>query len=605
MNFRFCVLGTFDVRDGTATVDIGPHKQRLLLATLLSRANTVVSVDQLIEAIWDDAPPRTARKNLQAYVSTLRKIVGPRISHTGYGYLIKCDAAELDLIRFEDAVAQARIANRAGDIDGAATALAAALAQWRGPFLADMPRSPVLEAEHVRLAERRLRVCEDWAEAAGRLGDHRDVLDVIDALADAHPERERLAMAKLTALYQCGRRQEALAYYEFIRAALADELGLDPSPAMQRLFRAILAGEPIGVTGARDPVGQVADTPTDPVGTGQKRRPGSDPGPDTESAIRGCGDPLPTDLADFIGREREIGRLVDGFGKACDDAATAVVTGPVGAGKTALAVHVAHLAAAQFPDGVLYAAMREHDRRPRSGPAVLAGLAATVGLTLVDPGLPEASAAWRAWLSDRRVLIVLDDARDEASVRALQPGRGASRMVVTSRFRLSGLDGVRRVELDDLSTAEAVELTAKVAGFDAVLARPDEIARQLSRCGRSPLAVRILAGRMRHLAGPPVRDDGGDLLDQLVLGDLSVAGRCREHCADLPAADLRVLATLAGAAGLPYRAATVGSIDPATDRAIDSLVEAHLLRRPEGDVVAHADVYEIPSIAFEYARTRL
>jgi DNA-binding SARP family transcriptional activator len=593
---RFSMLGTFEVRDDAGPIDIGPHKQRLLLAALLCHPNTVVSVAQLTDAVWDETPPRTARKNIQAYMSTLRKVVGPRINHTGYGYVLQCTAAELDVIRFEEATARGRGAARSGATEDAAAAFAEALAQWRGPFLADVPRSAVLEAESVRLADRRLRACEDWAEAVGRLGDHRDVLDVVDALADAHPERERLTTAKLIALYQCGQRQEALAYYDFLRMSLSRDLGLDPSPNLQRLFRVMLAGGPIEPVAPRPEAAAPRPAPAAPVPA---------PAPQVV-ALRG--DPLPADIADFTGREREIGRLVAGFGPSCDDTGVALITGPVGIGKTALAIHVAHLTTAHFRDGQLFVPMRDRHRRPRPLPDVLAGISAALGLDLGDTGTPDAASAWRAWLSLRHVLIVLDDARDESVIRGLLPGRGPSRMIVTSRFRLGGLENVRRVEPRDLSAPEAIELTAKVAGVGAVLDDRNEIGRHIARAGRSPLAVRILAGRVRQFGGPPIRS-GGEILDQLVLGDLSVAARYRDHCDDLPARDLRVLAALAESGCPPYDRSAASarlSARPAdTDRAIESLVDAHLLARPDDDVVAHAEFLEMPALAYDYVCRRI
>lgn len=578
---QFCLLGPLQVRRGLDQVTIGAHKQRLLLATLLCRANTVMSVDHLIEAIWEDAPPRTVRKNLQAYISTLRKVIGDRLVHTPYGYSIRCGSGELDILRFDEAATTGREAARSGDHAAAATAFAEALALWRGPFLADVPHSAFLAATAARLAERRLRLCEDWSEAALALGDHREVLDVIDDMAAAHPERERLTIAKLIALCRCGRRTEALAYYEFIRVSLARDLGLDPSPQLQLIFQAMLSGDPVGID------------------AGQAR---------AEAARPPGASPLPRDIADFTGRAREIGLLTEALAAGSDSGVALLVTGPVGTGKTALAVHVAHLAATRFADGQVLAAMRDARRRPRPLANVLTELAATLGFDIGDATAPDATAAWRAWLSRRNVLIILDDAREEPVVRALLPGRGPSRVVVTSRYRLGGIESVTRVDLGAFDRAEAAELTAKIAGFGAVLGRLPEIAAAIDRCGRLPLAVRILAGRLRERGHPPLRV-GEDVLGQLVLGDLSLARRYREHLSELPEDERHVLGTLVLSMSPPYGAAAIAEVMTAFGvsgaHIVESLVEANLLLPASDEVTAHSDQYVMPALAYDCARSVL
>lgn len=597
-DLRFAVLGPFQVYRASEQIDIGPYKQRLLLATLLCRANTVLPVEQLIELIWEDAPPRSARKNLQAYLCILRKILGTRLVHTTYGYTLQCSAAELDIIRFEESSAQGRKATRNGAVADAASAFAKALALWRGPFLADVPHSVFLEAMSARLADRRLRVFEDWAEAAIHLGDYQEVLDAIDEIADAHPERERLTMAKLIALYRCGRRQEALAYYELIRISLARELGLDPSPQLQHLFRAILSGDSVGIAAGHLPQPR-------PGIMSATLHPEADSGSRRGSLLNG--NPLPRDVAEFTGRTYEIGVLIEALSPTADGGAGALVTGPVGTGKTALAMHAAHIVTSQFTDGLLFVPMRDQHRRRRTAADVLSFVVAALRLDIGNAGVPDASGAWRAWLSGRSVLIVLDDACEESAIQTLLPGQGSSRILVTSRYRMSGIESVARIDLGDLARAEALELIVKIAGFDAVLDRFAEIASYLDRCGRSPLVVRLLARRMRETAGSLFHSDE-DTPTRLMSSEGSVTRRYREHFDELPSRDRSALKTLISNASPPFDGAVMAKVlgtGSAAELAIESLVEANWLLRPDLEVTAHAERFHMPPLAYQYALSRL
>jgi hypothetical protein len=335
---------------------------------------------------------------------------------------------------------------------------------------------------------------------------------------------------------------------------------------------------------------------------------GRAPGRRAVGALAPGGNPLPRDVTEFTGRAREIGILAESLSSGSDGRAGALVTGPVGTGKTALAVHVAHLVSTRFADGQAFVPMRGEHRRPRPLADVLAGLSATLGAGIGDAAAPDASMAWRAWLSRRSVLIVLDDAREESVVRALLPGRGPSRVLVTSRYRLGGIESVTRVELGELDRAEAVELAAKIAGFGAVLGRLDEIASFVDRCGRLPLAVRILAGRIQERAHPPLRATG-DVLDQLVLGDLSLARRYREHFDELSQDERDALATLVWRTSPPYGEGALAEVLAGPHgrgtRVIESLVEANLLVRADDEVTAHADQYAMPALGYACARSLL
>lgn len=256
MQTSFNILGplTAELRTGEyharpTELDAGPFKQRLLLALLLCRCNSVVMVEELIDALWWDGPPRTAHKNIQVYISHLRKLLTEdgrpsRLIYHPSGYQLALNSTEVDALRFEEMSWAGRLALRRGDARGSAASMRRALGLWRGPALADLQVSPVLREEAARLDDRRVSGYEDWFEAELLLDNHAEVLEEIEAVVRAHPLRERLRSHQLTALYRGGRQVEALAEYDNLRQRLTSELGLDPSPALQRLYQSILSGHP-------------------------------------------------------------------------------------------------------------------------------------------------------------------------------------------------------------------------------------------------------------------------------------------------------------------------------------------------------------------------
>jgi DNA-binding SARP family transcriptional activator len=239
----FSILGPLTaelVGPSPAELDIGPLKQRLLLALLLCRCNSVVLVDEVVDTLWWDGPPRTAHKNIQVYITHLRKFLADagqpdRLRFRPPGYQLELVAANLDALRFEELFRAGRLALRDGDARASAAAMRQALGLWRGHPLKDLQVSPVLRAEAARLSERRLAAFEDWFEAELLLGNHAEVLDEIDAVVRAHPLRERLRGQQLTALYRGGRQAEALDAYRRARAMLAEELGLEPGEELREL----------------------------------------------------------------------------------------------------------------------------------------------------------------------------------------------------------------------------------------------------------------------------------------------------------------------------------------------------------------------------------
>jgi YVTN family beta-propeller protein len=250
---HFRVLGPVEVVADGRTLGLGGRRQRALLAALLLHANEVVSSERLIELVWGDAPPVTVTTALHGYVSGLRRLLEPGraadappevLLTRAPGYLLRVENDDVDLHRFERLAREARDALARGEAEPALVLLQDALALWRGTPLDDLPPGPFAEAERQRLEELRLAAAEDRIDAELALGRHAHVVGEITALVARHALRERLRAQLMLALYRSGRQGEALAAYQDARRTLLDELGIEPTPELQRLERAILNQDP-------------------------------------------------------------------------------------------------------------------------------------------------------------------------------------------------------------------------------------------------------------------------------------------------------------------------------------------------------------------------
>jgi DNA-binding SARP family transcriptional activator/tetratricopeptide (TPR) repeat protein len=548
---HFAVLGPLAVESppGRWPVLRGA-RQRTLLAVLLLNANQHVHVDVLVESLWPEVPPKSYTSNLHTYLSRLReRIDGLRVGHGPLGYRLQAEPHELDLLVFRSAAAEGQVAARAGDAVAASRHYRRALAQWRGPVLAGL-HVPRLDADVARLESERLAVFEDCVDAELTAGRHGELTGELQAMITEHPLRERLAAQLMIALHRAGRQGDSLEIYRRLRTTLIDELGVEPGAEARRVHAAVLRGE--------DPVPRLPATPAPVWPVCQ----------------------LPPDTADFTGRDAELAELTTVLGSG-SGVPVAVLSGEPGAGKSTLAVRAAHRLRAKFPDGQLYV-----PSGPRDLGDVLADLLRALGVT--GPAIPDdvhaRAAVFRGRLTDRRVLVVLDDATDPEHVRTLLPGTPGCAVLVTSRRRLSGLAGAHRLALGPLPDTDATRLLTRLAG-DRVAREPADAARIVAACDHLPLALRIAGSRLAirpHLRLAELADrleDEVRRLDELTVSDLGVRGSIALSYDGLRPLTRRAFRLIGRCHNLDLPAWAVTALidDPAADEAVEELVEASLL----------------------------
>ncbi|MGW0966417.1 BTAD domain-containing putative transcriptional regulator [Streptomyces sp. NPDC002516] len=588
---RLNLLGPLRASRGGLPLTLGPLKQRLVLAVLLTRPNTPVSVEELTDAVWPDDPPRTARKNLQAYVSTLRRVLDPddlgRLHHGPGGYVLRLTAAECDSLRFEELARRGDTELRAGAPSHAARTYRQALDLWRhDPFSDLAPRAEVLRAAVERRHARRLAVYEAWAEAQLEIGDPGPVADTVDEMVALHPLRERLRATQLTALHRVGRRTEALAAYDDCRQRLSRELGLEPGAALHGAYRSLL----------------------DDIAPPRPR------GAPSGSRL------LPPDLADFTGRAWELDYVEAQLER--EGGPPVLVTGAVGVGKTAFAVRVAHRLAARCPDGVVATRLCAEDGSTRPWASVLTELARALGCTERLPAdREEAATVWRSWLSGRRILLLLDDAPDAAALAPLLPPAGTAAALITSRGRLSWLEPAHRVELPPLSTEEALDLLGGIIGRTRSAAEHTAAERIVAATGHLPFALRAAGNRLSVLRHMPLGQYADRLehpveaLDELASGGLGVRTRLAGAWSRLPGPardSLQALAALPDATfTLPAAAQCLGKEGREAQRSLEDLIDVGVLPPPSlPEVTAHVAAapetmrYELPWLTLLFAREK-
>ena len=514
---RFGVLGSLRVWRGEAAIDLGPVQQRVVLAVLALQAGRPVGRQQMINAVWGEAPPRHAVNLVQRHVSGLRRVLEPSrpgrapsglLTWTEAGYLLTMPAGALDLAgtraswpgpgRRGRRATSGRPPGRCGRRCGCGAGR-----------VCDGLSSPFLDAQRDRLAESRIGVIEERIELELAIGDHADLIAELRDLIAEYPLRERLHGLLMLALYRAGRQADALAAFREARRRLREELGVEPAAPLQRLHQQILAADP-----------QLAAA----LAAEAHRRRRRHVGPRRPLPAQ-----LPHRIADFTGRAAELDRLDTLLAGDRGDTGTSVVitaiAGTAGVGKTALAVHWAHRVSGLFPDGQLYVNLRGFDPTGSAmKPAeAIRGFLDAFGVApqQIPASLEAQAALYRSLLAERRVLVLLDNAADEDQVRPLLPGSAGSLVIVTSRNQMPGLivtEGAQPVLVDLMSAVEARQLLSRRIGESRVSAEAEAADGIIALCARLPLALMLVAARAATHPGfrlsalaAELREAGGSL----------------------------------------------------------------------------------------------
>ena len=504
---EFGLLGPLVVRDGTRTVTVSAPQQRVLLAALLLNAGRVVSLDALAEVLWDGESPAGARSALHSAVQRLRATLGPSgadlIETQPPGYLITLEDAQLDVRAFGMLASRGHAAAEAGRWTEAADQLRQALGLWRGEPLADVESLLLRDREVPPIVDQRLQALATRIDADLQLGRHGEVVAELRQLVAAYPLQEQFHAQLMLSLYRSGRQADALAAFQDVRRVLADELGIDPGPELTVLHQRILAAdsELLRPDDAGPPAPKTDSTPdASPV-----RR--DSPAAQDQVVPR----QLPAATRHFAGRAEALKTLTGLASEATGDSTAtviAVIDGTAGVGKTTLALHFAHQVADRFPDGQLYVNLRGFDPAgPPMPPAEAIRLlldALAVPSARIPAELEAQAGLYRSVLAGRRILVLLDNARDVDQVRPLLPASPGCLVIVTSRSQVTPLvaaEGAFPLTLDLLGEADAHELLARRLGAERVaddLPAADEL---IQLCAGLPLALSIAAARSASQPG--------------------------------------------------------------------------------------------------------
>ncbi|XVU29328.1 AfsR/SARP family transcriptional regulator [Actinoplanes sp. CA-054009] len=492
---RFTILGPVRAWRGDTDLDLGGRQQRLVLALLLARAGTVVGLGELVDAVWEQDPPTSAVNVVHRYIGTLRRLiepdlpvraVGDHLVRHAAGYQLKVGEDMLDLLRFRRLADRAR---REPDPGRAVPMWTEALGLWHGPCAAGLERG---HPTFVAIDGERSQAVRDAADTALELGQARAVIPALRQAVGWSPLDEPLQARLIAALTADGRQAEAVEAYQEVRHRLADELGIDPGPELAEAYDRLLhqKGGPVAAP---------------------KEQPGLVPAQ------------LPPDQPFFTGRESVLARataLIDAGHRQGRAAVTLAVDGMPGIGKTTFAVHLGHRIAESYPDGQLFADLRGFAAQGTvmTPDEALRGFLGSLGVPqeTLPAELHALAGLYRSMLAGRRVLVVLDNARDFEQVRHLLPSAPGSLALVTSRVRITGLvttGGAHPVPLDLPSPHEVREGLVNRLGAARVEAEPEAVDEIIARTGRLPLAASVVVARAAALPDTPLRDIAEELAE--------------------------------------------------------------------------------------------
>ncbi|WP_435594534.1 AfsR/SARP family transcriptional regulator [Streptomyces panacea] len=558
----FRVLGPLQIRGRDGTLRVPPGRQELILAALLLETNRVVGTNYLVDLIWEDNPPETARTQVQICVSRLRKLLAGAdgqisIATRPPGYVLHTDAVNVDSTLFTGLVSRARLLTEQGAPEAAVELLRSAMTLWQGDCLSGMDSGPLANRAR-QLNEERLTALELRIQLELGLARQDRLVGELQMLTHEHPLREKLRGQLMQALYWSGRQAEALDVFRVGRVLLDEELGLEPGRELRDLQSAILAGElppPVRAEPVRVPpetaAGAKGATGVDPAAP----IPAPIPIPPPAERQDEIPHQMPATTADFVADADQLAKLEEALtgGPGRRTGGLVAITGKPGTGKSTLAVHLAQvLAETGFPDGQLYCDLRGTTSSPATSSEVLGRFLRALGIPgqLIPESLDERAEMYRTRLASRRVLVVLDDAVSEGQVRPLLPGSRDCAVLVTSRARLTALPGAHCVELDVLAEDRALELLSRIIGEDRV--RRESVAAEalVRTVGRLPLALRIVAARLAArphwtLASMVLRlSNERHRLDELTHGEMTMRASLSLTYDGLAAEDCRLLRLL-------------------------------------------------------------
>jgi DNA-binding SARP family transcriptional activator/tetratricopeptide (TPR) repeat protein/DNA polymerase III delta prime subunit len=537
-DIQFAVLGPLRAWRLGTELPLGTPQQRVLLAVLLVHAGQPVPVSVLVDALWDEEPPRTAVNVIHRYVGKLRRLLEPDLPvradgrwllRDGAAYRLRVDAGSADVLRFRELAAQARAAWGRAAGEEAMGLFLQALMLWKGPCASGTRPGAGAEAAFTALDQECLAIVVEAADVALAGGAATKIVRAVRAIASYEPLNEALHARLILLLASAGQRAEALAVFRALTGRLADELGIDPGPEVRAAYQQVLRQQ-TGVVTPRPRVRAMVATPAQ----------------------------LPGDLRAFSGRAADLRRMLDAARSPERPMRLALIDGMPGVGKTTMAIHLAHELAGQFPDGQLYANLRGYD--PVGAVTDLADtlrhflLALGMAGNQIPPSLDAQVGLYRSLLADKRVLVVLDNARDAGQVSPLVPGSSGCLTVVTSRNRLTGLvakSGGHPFTLHPMPVQDARAMLVARLGDGRGEQEPQAVDEIVAMCAGLPLALAIAAARAATYPQVPLRTIARELAS--AQDGLDVFSRHGDTAIDLRAVFTGSYRTLSPDAGRMFR----------------------------------------------------